>query len=300
MNLRLLLSSCLLGLSLSAAQAQIVAISLEQHNRQTGNSSTTVTEYAMYATVEEVGGVTGGSVSATSGVLTTPASLSDEGDGIYEYTATRPLVGDLTTAFPLNASYTLTTTGLVASATINGPGNTFGYYNPATTLFTISGVTGTWSGSTFYFNPASVTSFTVTINSYSAANPGGHYGAFFQVADITSGYSYLGEVGTGPDADATPFDTPVFTFTRGAALDGGDDDDTTYGFTTGTRLELEAGFFNVIGLTTSAIGDAQQAFIVGNTTSFTLAAIPEPSTYAAIFGALALAGVVIHRRRRTA
>lgn len=30
--------------------------------------------------------------------------------------------------------------------------------------------------------------------------------------------------------------------------------------------------------------------------SFT--AIPEPSTYAAIFGALALAGVVVHRRRQ--
>ncbi len=32
--------------------------------------------------------------------------------------------------------------------------------------------------------------------------------------------------------------------------------------------------------------------------NFSLTAIPEPSTYAAIFGALALAGVVVHRRRQ--
>lgn len=298
---RFLLTSLFCGL-LAVARGQIVAITLEEHNRQTGTSTTSTTEYVGYATIEDVDGVTGGTVSSPSGLS---ADLETDGS-IHEYSVSHSTASGLTTAFPLNADYTLTATGDTSGdVIINGPGGAFADYKPTTTIFTISdGVTGTWSGSTFSFNPSGVTSFTVTIGSYEATSPGGHYGSFFQVADVTGTYTEIGEVGTGPDVYTTPFTPPealVFTFTNGAALDGGDDDDSTYGFTAGTRLELEAGFFNVIGLTDSGlgdVGDADKAFMIGSTTSFTLAAIPEPSTYAAIFGVLALAGVVIHRRRR--
>jgi hypothetical protein len=38
--------------------------------------------------------------------------------------------------------------------------------------------------------------------------------------------------------------------------------------------------------------------LVLNTTAFTVSAIPEPSTYASIFGVLALAGAALRRRSR--
>ncbi len=47
------------------------------------------------------------------------------------------------------------------------------------------------------------------------------------------------------------------------------------------------------------IGDfpAPAVALFTSRTQFSLQVIPEPSTYAAIFGAVALAGVMLHRRR---
>jgi hypothetical protein len=67
------------------------------------------------------------------------------------------------------------------------------------------------------------------------------------------------------------------------------------GNTTGAEIAF-------IKLTDSDSSIAGASGVVGYVTivSFDIQAIPEPSTYAAIFGALALAGVMIHRRRRLA
>ncbi len=77
----------------------------------------------------------------------------------------------------------------------------------------------------------------------------------------------------------------------------------------GNNYNVQLNFDNVVGgipgLQTVATGPlafvpAQYAGIYNAVTTFTIQAIPEPSTYAEIFGAVALAGVVIARRRRVA
>lgn len=64
-----------------------------------------------------------------------------------------------------------------------------------------------------------------------------------------------------------------------------------------TRAELN--FINQID-TDSSIGGATGFTAYVSILSFEIQAIPEPSTYAVIFGTLSLAGVMFHRRRRSA
>lgn len=308
-----------LTLIATAANAQLTLISLEQHHRQTSNSTTSVAGYSFYATAEGFDTVTSATVTATAGSLSgTDQQLPDRGD-FFEYEDESPATAlALTTNYPLGATYTITLAG-TPSGTVsitNTSGKTFTELLPDAPVFTLTGansqpLTGTWSiegnQSVFTFDSTSVTSFTVTTNGYSVVSPQGHYAGYFSVADTTNTWAELGEVGVGPVADPigdTPgYTPPVFTFTKDLAPDADDLDDSTYGFTNGTEFELEAGFFNVIGLTDSGLNDgSQKAFIVGTTTSFILraqaSAIPEPSTYAQIFGAVAAVGAVIYRRRR--
>lgn len=277
-----------------AANAQIISVALEDRHVQTGADSTALTGFHFYATVEQVEGVTSATVHASSGALTTPTALDVE-DDFLEIEETRGTLGSAIADFPLSASYTIAASGPTSgSVTINGPGGFFSQLVPDRPVFTIDGVSGTWSNGVFSFDPTGVTSFTVTINNYGTSTPGGHY-AYYLMAE---GMGVSGEVDDGPLTDDTPFSPPTFTFTNGLAADGDDDEDNTFGFTAGSNFFMEAGFFNIIGLTASGLGEAQQAFVAGSTTYFSLQAIPEPSTYAAIFGALALVGVAIHRRRR--
>lgn len=68
------------------------------------------------------------------------------------------------------------------------------------------------------------------------------------------------------------------------------------GNTTGAELN----FINGITTDTTTIPGATGMTGYVTILSFQIQAVPEPSTYAAIFGALALVGVMIHRRRRAA
>lgn len=70
-------------------------------------------------------------------------------------------------------------------------------------------------------------------------------------------------------------------------------------FTAGQTTSGELNFVNVIDEDTSIAGATGFTAYV-SILSFQIQVIPEPSTYAAIFGALALAGVALHRRRRIA
>jgi hypothetical protein len=291
---RLFLAS-LFCCSLAAAHGQFVTVALENHNLQNGANTTAPDGTVFYATVEDVAGVTGATVSATAGTLTTPAGLADDGD-YFELEENRANIPTLLTDFPLGATYTINTTGLTGTATITGPGGSYADYAPVVPKFTISGATGVWSNGHIALNPTS--SFSITLNNYSVTNSGGNYAWYLNVGDSSDGYTELGEV----SGDSGTYVAPTFTFTAGAPLDGGDADLTTYGFTAGSQFYFEAGFFNIIGLTNSAIAGAQQAFVAGSTTGFsmTTSAIPEPSTYAAILGGLALVGVALHRRRQRA
>jgi hypothetical protein len=75
-------------------------------------------------------------------------------------------------------------------------------------------------------------------------------------------------------------------------------------FASMSGVTIASGFYTV-ELEFNAIADIDNSY--GNAialytarTTFSIQAIPEPSAYAAILGALTLAGVMIHRRRRAA
>ena len=70
------------------------------------------------------------------------------------------------------------------------------------------------------------------------------------------------------------------------------------GYTYDGALEFNVIDGSLVDLSGIYGGTASGVAVYTAYTSFSIQAIPEPSTYAAILGALALAGVAVHRRRR--
>ena len=310
MRLPLLITG-LLAATTNALAIEYFFISLEQNNAQTNAAEVTERNHEFYATVEGTG-FPYGTVSVNGGPEHT---LVDEGD-FLEYSQTFSSESALTTFAPLGGTYTLGGyNDNIPSATpinITGPGGAFADRLPTAPRFTISGVTGTWSTvldgnnlpvGIFTFDPTSVTSFTVTLNAFDTPTDGAFYGGFASVGSVNGNvYSEIDEAGSGPDALPGSPTTTTLTFTKGLADNAGDGDPLTYGFVDGNTFELEGGFFNIVSLTETGLGDgSEKGFIFGNTTSFLLkadsSAIPEPSSYAALIGGLALAGALLRRRR---
>jgi hypothetical protein len=288
-----------------------VFVILEQKNAQTSESGTEVRDYMGSVMVEGIAEATAATVSLNSG---TPEPLASDGD-VLEYREPISSELELTTNFPLNGTYTVNVTGTPnATSTLTGPGGSFADLRPANPVFTLGGVTGTWSTvldennlpvGIFTFDPTGVTSFTVTLNAFVAGTPGGHYGGYASVGLIDGEtYNFVDEVGYGPEEIPETPGTTVFTFTKGEPADGGDGNSFTYGFVDGDFLELEGGFFNVIGLSDSGLGDgSEKGFVFGSVTTLLLkadstSAIPEPSSYATLVGCFALAGALLRRRQR--
>lgn len=291
-SLRTLVGLTLIAAAPAAMLSQIT-VAFENRHIQTDANTTPVVGYVFYATVEGVDGLTEEpTVKVGAGATST---LEWDTDGYYEFQDEMPNnLGNALAKYPFAESYTIGTNK--GSVVIPGPGlNTYGTTMPAPVKFSISGVTGSWAGNVFRFDPNSGDSFTVTMNNYSATSPGGVYAYYMDVWNDDFEF----EQGDGPvtyDSGAE-FEAPVFTFMKGTAADS-DAFDDTFGFSNNSLFHMEGGFFNGIGFGYNADLGADVGFVVGTTTFFTLQAIPEPSTYAAIFGALALAGVVVHRRRR--
>lgn len=132
-------------------------------------------------------------------------------------------------------------------------------------------VTGTWSGGLLQVDPTQ--NYLLTFASF-----GG-----FNTDDSIS--MKIDGIGTNYFAN-----TSVTTF----QIDAGT---LTAGMTYDVSLRFNNNFidYDVFGAST---GNGSAGYTTEN--SFQIQAIPEPSTYAAIFGALALAGVMLHRRRRVA
>jgi hypothetical protein len=128
-------------------------------------------------------------------------------------------------------------------------------------------VTGTWTGGLLQVDPTQ--NYLVT------------FAAF-------GGFNVNDSISMKIDGIATNYfsNTSVTTFQIDAAT-------LTAGMTYDVSLRFNNNLIdmNAIG----AGGNANAGFTTEN--SFQIQAIPEPSTYAAIFGVMALAGVVIHRRR---
>lgn len=295
---------------LAPAQS-LVMVLLEEFHVQTSASTTALQEANFWAEVSDVAGVTGATVSASSGVLygAGPQSLSPEG-GNFEYKASYPEVAQLLTAYPSNGVYTMAlTTGSGHFAT-HVPGamtGTYGEHQPTSPLFTISGVSGTWytpaSGPTqFRYNPTSGLSFTVTLNDYAVTTSGGHYAYHMKARDALSGDELNDGVGSdGPLADTVAFTAPAFTFTYGLATNT----PTTYGFVEGSVLGIEAAFYNFLGLGPAGLptawgepyNEVVQGFGFANETQLILVAVPEAAALPLWLALVALGAVATRRRR---
>ena len=286
--------------------AQSVFVSVEINRNQTGDSTLTYQDTFFDAAVEDYS-ITGATLSATSGVLTTPVVMTNDGTN-YGYRDNNVTAATIFGNYPNDATYTITTTG-TDNGTVNiaGPNTPYGGGStifPVAPLFTIAGVTGGWSGNTFTFNPTGVTSFTISMNAYSDGNSGGNFGYGFSVED---GGSELGNVGGGPFTSGDSYTTPVFSFTNGAAADAGDADSETYGFIDGTNYRIEGNFSNVFNFGATGTGALSgiEAFIVSQNTSFNLvadsnfSAVPEPGTFGLFAGLIGLGIAGFSRRRNT-
>lgn len=292
------------------ASDSLITVALEQHNYQTGAATVAVEPngYVTYASVENIPSVTSATLSINAGGAT---SIPLEDSNFYELQNSYATSGALTAAYPTNATYTFNITSSSpgsapsGSTTITGPGGTFAGNLPVTPLFSFGGVSGTWSlqgnVGVFTFNPASVTSFTISLTAYNATNKGGYYGSYVDVSDVNNSYTEVDEAGEGPTSDATASTATTLTFTKDLAANGGDADPLTYGFVSGSSYYIEGGLFNVFNLDNTTLTNGagiQQAFVFGQTTGFILQAIPEPSTYAQLVGGFAVIAACALRRRR--
>ncbi|MCF7689577.1 MAG: PEP-CTERM sorting domain-containing protein, partial [Cephaloticoccus sp.] len=299
-----LLVAVLFLVSCGIAQAQFTIISMEVNNGQTGAATTVASGAVFFAEVQEHTIATA-TVTSDTGLLSSGpgGTLMDPGNGEFQFRDDRSDATALVTNFPMSATYTITTTGTDAgSVAIANPGGSLADYLPATPVFTISGVTGSWTGNTFTFDPTGVTSFTVAMSRYSVPSiPGGMFGYGMGVVDNNNGFNN-GDVGDGPVNDSliVSYTTPVFTFNVGAAFDNSDGDDSTFGIINGESYRLEANVTNITGLGSSGLAGGQQAFLFGSNTAFNIVAqaVPEPATWGLMAGLVALVGVMITRRRR--
>jgi len=150
---------------------------------------------------------------------------------------------------------------------------------PVATITTNSGLGLQWSGGVLIVNPSLFTTFTITTNTFATNfNPAlNHIGI--------NGDSFNTNVNAESFNDADG----VFSYNIATA--------TFLGGSSSKSIELE--FNNIIDFfanTPGAGNTSVSAFT--SATKISLQVIPEPSTYAAIFGALACLGVAFKRRRR--
>lgn len=192
----------------------------------------------------------------------------------------------LTSAYP-NGTYSVFVDGNQFELTLSGD------IQPATPSVTITGGSYTWAGSgvaTLYVTPG--TNLTFTSNAFSNWETNGaqfnHIGGFL----LNGGTEVSQAESFSDNADAvfgTGTNNPNYvTF--------------SYEFNTGNYL-LELEFNSIVSVDTLSpvVGaDGVGIAIYTSRTTFNIQVIPEFATYAEIFGAVALVGAMVHRRRRLA
>lgn len=158
---------------------------------------------------------------------------------------------------------------------------------------------GNFDGSGNLIINLALTSYTFSLNGLPGYTSGGHVGIFINGVNdpaFVSGGNPSGNVG----AESIYFTTAGLTQTEITSLTFNPSASSmvagnTYILELEYNLAPNAGF-NAMGL---ALNELDLGLFTYRT-QISLIAVPEPSTYAAIFGAVALAGVILHRRRRVA
>lgn len=287
-----LFSCFMVGSVFAQLDPEFIGVDAQHLYVQTGNSTATPATYSAgvtgpYAFVVSVEGdndlsdylpipsftVPGGSTYAGSLDLALQTGNDWRRSNYY---SSSPFAGD----FPIG-TYTVTANGHTLSMDLTG--NLF----PAAPAVDITGGSGTWSGSTLMVNPG--TTLTLTTGSFSNWESNGalfnHVGLF-----LAQNGNQLQEHESFSDGANTYFSSgtgnPAFLSI------------SNYTFTSGTYfVEME---FNAISDIDTSYTNVKSLALYTARTTFNIQVIPEPSTYAAIVGVLALAGVMLHRRRRIA
>lgn len=190
----------------------------------------------------------------------------------------------------LNSAYGVGSYAFNLTGTPSGPSSvtvsSFAGSLLATPVFTLSG--GSWSGGSYVINSAST--LTINMNPIFTGSPAGTQGYHFD--SQISGPTYInGPQGfanydpTTPTALPAVTTPPTWTVNPGTLIAGTYTIDVSY-----TDIQNYAKVYTTFN----------SASLLEYRTAVNLTVIPEPSTYAAIFGAVALAGVMLVRRRRTA
>lgn len=152
---------------------------------------------------------------------------------------------------------------------------------PKAIISTNTGLGFQWINNTLEVNPSLFSTLTITTNTFttnfsSTANHLGINGQNFQTEVSAESFNSA--------TNSISVDIAAATFLSGSAS---------------KSIELE--FNNLISMIPDTpVAGANSISAFSTFTTFNIQVIPEPSTYAAIFGGLALAGVMIVRRRRTA
>ena len=286
--------------SVSSMNAAAVISAYYEEFTQIGAASTESTGYKLTHELDGFDSVTHATVQAGSGTVLTYNPLDSDGytEQETEYNSKSEMLADA----PLGTTFTHTIDGDIVSITAP-TANTYEQYMPSAPIVTITGVTGTWQKDenglgTFYFDPADVVgSFTITVGGMSGAEGGVKYNSYALVGLLDGGYQELGDLTEGIlDTPPGPLD---LTFTKGAAADAGDSDESTYGFTAGDVFEIETAHTNVALLDTVGEDEKLQLFV--SETTFNVVAgpaptaVPEPSTSLLLLGSSLF---IFGRRRR--
>lgn len=288
------------GLAGFAASARAdVFVSHERMNDQTSDSGVVLRDVKAYAEIDGVSGITAATVSG--GGFGGSTALTQVSPTYWEAKSAPYATGAaLAVDFPANTPYTVSWTGASGSpVTLTSPASSLGNYYPGAPVFTLSGVSGTWSTfsgrGVFTFDATTVSSFTVSLNAYQNPTTTGAQRMAF--ADVEVSGTTRADVSDIPGSGAPDTGLLSLTFTTDLVAANASATDALVGFSAGEFLDVGAGFVNASSFNNAGSSGGLEAFALVNRTEFTLAAIPEPSAYGAC-GAAALAGVVAVRRRR--
>jgi hypothetical protein len=308
-RLFLLVASLLAVCSASAQVADLIILEKLGNYQQTSASAPTLTNYRFDVAVQslagdDLSGITAPTVSLVAGsTMPTSDSTTHNGgtlvwnDGEWRYgfpnawgVSTAGNAGGLTSLNTLfaNGVHTVTVQGNTYSLDSDGAANNQAFMVPVVPTLTMSG--GSWVGGKYVIDVSQT--LTITTNNWSGFSSAG-IGGFMEV---------------GLDGLPEPLDDATRVFSRMApTMFAGDINESAVSatftvaantLTAGQDYEGFATFARFVYQDTSQAGVFAAAWWA-NETSFTISAIPEPSTYAALAGLAAL-GLAIWRRRLVA
>lgn len=280
---RVLVTSLIAMMTVAAARAtpvptvSFVLVGKEHHYTQT-NTSTLVenaTGTWVFTTQVEGSNLSGYPATFTSpgGTGSTGVMTYVSGDNQWKTTASFDGAGApgqaLLDGAYNNGTYHITVDGATIAPVLDG--NLY----PNTPLATVSA--GTWSGNVLLINPGQA--LTITTNAF-AGWSNDHVGI------EVNGSAYSNNIETFT-ADTLELTIPAGVFVTGQT------------YTVDLNFDkITNGLQAITGTSSSVLNGGSLAELYTATTQFTIQVIPEPSTFAMIFGGVALAGAVWQRRRR--